>query len=45
MALGWGLWEGPARFYFQPFLKPARITTSIELTLVRRLTFIISGIT
>ena len=30
MALGWGLWEGPARFYFQSLLNLARPITSIQ---------------
>jgi hypothetical protein len=30
VALGWGLWEGPARFYFQGLLNLARLITSIQ---------------
>jgi hypothetical protein len=30
VALGWGLWEGPARFYFQGLLNLARPIISIQ---------------
>ena len=32
MALGWGLWEGPARFYFWPYkLLPEDLQTDNPL--------------
>lgn len=42
MALGWGLWEGPARFYFWAIVKAYRslvTSNSIDSFTFLRLTF------
>jgi hypothetical protein len=44
VALGWGLWEGPARFYFWPLSIPRNLS-SIKQLRFQWLTFNLKGIT